>query len=119
MEMARTMLKEKDLPNKFWADAAYTAVCFRNRLSTKAVNNQTPLETWSKRKPSVSHLRIFGCICYIYVPSQKRHKLKEKAKKGIFLSHSSQSKGYRVYNPQFNKFQISRDIVFDENASWD
>ena len=119
MEMARSMLKDKNLPNKFWAEAVYTAVYLQNRLPTKAVNKRTPLKAWSGHRPSVSHLRIFGCICYIYVPSEKRHKLEGKAEKGIFLGYSSQSKGYRVYNPQNNKVQVSRDVVFDEDASWD
>ena len=53
------------------------------------------------------------------MPSQKRHKLDDKADKGIFLGYSSQCKGYRVYNPQNNKLQVSRDVVFNEDASWD
>jgi hypothetical protein len=28
-------------------------------------------------------------------------------------------KGYRVYDPIANRLQISRDVVFDENMSWD
>ena len=35
MEMARSMLKEKGLPNTFWAEAVYTAVYILNRCPTK------------------------------------------------------------------------------------
>lgn len=90
----------------------------QNRLPTKAVYKRTPLKVWSGHRPSASHLKIYGCICYIYVPSEKRHKLKNKAVKGLFLGYSSQSKGYRVYNRQNSKVEVGRDVVYDENASW-
>ncbi|XP_074362133.1 uncharacterized protein LOC141702330 [Apium graveolens] len=90
-----------------------------NQLPTKAVYNRTPLQLWSGRRPTVSHLKIFECVCYIYVPIEKQHKLEDKVDKEILLGYSSQSKGYWVYNPQNNKLQVSRDVVFDENASWD
>lgn len=44
LEMTRCMLYEKNLPKKFWAEAANTAVFLQNRLPTKAVKNQTPFE---------------------------------------------------------------------------
>nr|KYP60991.1 Retrovirus-related Pol polyprotein from transposon TNT 1-94 [Cajanus cajan] len=118
MEMARSMLKEKGLPNTFWAEAVYTAVYLLNRCPTKAVRDKTPIEAWSGKKPSAKHLRVFGSICYIHVPDEKRHKLEDKTVRGIFLGYSSQSKGYRVYNLQTKKLTISRDIEVDENATW-
>ncbi|KAA8532830.1 hypothetical protein F0562_033053 [Nyssa sinensis] len=33
--------------------------------------------------------------------------------------YSTQSKAYRLYNPLSGKILIRRDVVFDENASWD
>lgn len=118
MEMARSMLKDKSMPYKFWAEAVYTAVYLQNRCSTKDVSDMTPLEAWSGHKPSVKHLKVFGCICYMHVPAEKRHKLEAKAEKGIFLGYSSQSKGYRIYNLQTGKVLVSRDVVFDEESSW-
>jgi transposase InsO family protein len=118
MEMARSMIKDKGLPNKFWAEAVYTAVYILNRCPTKAVNDKTPIEAWCGKKPSAKHLRVFGSICYIHVPAQKRHKLEDKSIRGIFLGYSTQSKGYRVYNLQTKKLIVSRDVNVDENASW-
>ena len=118
MEMARSILKDKNLPNIFWAEAVYTAVYLLNRCPTKAVENKTPIEAWSGQKPSAKHLRVFGCMCYVHIPAAKRSKLDEKSEKGIFLGYSSQSKGYRVYNLQTKKLIISRDVEFDENATW-
>ncbi|KAL0316378.1 UNVERIFIED_CONTAM: Retrovirus-related Pol polyprotein from transposon TNT 1-94 [Sesamum radiatum] len=82
MEMARSMLQEKHLPKAFWAEAVYTAVYLLNRCPTKAVQNMTPIEAWSGKKPSAKHLRVFGSICYVHIPTEKRHKLEEKTEKG-------------------------------------
>lgn len=35
-----------------------------------------------------------------------------KSKSGIFVGYSLESKGYRVYLPQENKIEISRDVIF-------
>ena len=119
MEMARLMLEEKRIPKTFWAEAVYTAVYLLNRCPTKAVQNKTPIEAWSGRKPSAKHLRVFGSICYVHIPAVKRHKLEEKTEKGIFLGYSTESKGYRIYNLKTKKLVVSRDVEFDEKASWD
>ncbi|KAK4388734.1 Retrovirus-related Pol polyprotein from transposon TNT 1-94 [Sesamum angolense] len=58
MEMARSMLQEKHLSKAFWAEAVYTAVYLLNRCPTKAVQNMTPIEAWSGKKPSAKHLRV-------------------------------------------------------------
>ncbi|KAL0392229.1 UNVERIFIED_CONTAM: putative mitochondrial protein [Sesamum radiatum] len=105
MEMARSMLQEKHLPKAFWAEAVYTAVYLLNRCPTKAVQNMTPIEAWSGKKPSAKHLRVFGSICYVHIPTEKRHKLEEKTEKGIFLGYSTQSKGYRIYNLKKTNYQ--------------
>ncbi|KAK4409575.1 Retrovirus-related Pol polyprotein from transposon TNT 1-94 [Sesamum angolense] len=118
MEMARSMLQEKQLPKAFWAEALYTAVYLLNRCPTKVVQNMTPIEAWSGKKPLANHLRVFGSICYVHIPTEKRHKLEEKIEKWIFLGYNTQSKGYRIYNLKTKKLIISRDVEFDEDAMW-
>ena len=118
MEMARCMLTETNLPKKFWAEAFRTSVYLLNRLFTKAVQGKTPIEAWSGRKPTAKHLRVFGSICYAHIPPQKRSKLDAKAERGIFLGYDSQAKGYRIFNLSTEKIMISRDVEFDEDASW-
>ena len=89
-----------------------------NRCPTRALANQTPFEAWSGRKPSVNHLKIFGCVCYAQIPKEKRQKLDETSEKCIFIGYSSMSKGYKLYNLKKNKTLVSRDVIFDENATW-
>ena len=71
MEMAQSILHEKKLPKNFWAEAVYTGVYLINRCPTKVVWNQTPIEAWNGRKPSVNHLKVFGCVCYAQIPKKK------------------------------------------------
>jgi hypothetical protein len=75
-------------------------------------------EKFTGKKPNVSHLRVFGYIAYVHVHEEKRSKLDPKAEKCIFIGYSSKQKGYRCFNPSTRKLQVSRDVVFDEMASW-
>ncbi|MCO5566574.1 hypothetical protein L7F22_020251 [Adiantum nelumboides] len=114
VEMARSMIEAKGLPNSFWAEAVNIAVYILNRSYTKAVKDMTPLQAFSGKKPSVSHFKIFGSDCYVHVPDASRTKWDAKSQKCIFLGYSEESKGYRVYNPTTKKIVISRDVVFAE-----
>ncbi|WJZ92853.1 hypothetical protein VitviT2T_011828 [Vitis vinifera] len=118
MEMARCMLFEKRLPKLLWAEAVNTSVYLLNRLPTKSVQSKTPIEAWFGVKPSVKHLKVFGSLCYLHVPSVKRGKLDERAEKGVFVGYAAESKGYRIYSLSRMKIVISRDVHFDENSYW-
>jgi len=109
MEMAKSMLFEKGLLRSFWAEAINTTIYLINRCPTKALNNQTPFEAWSSRKPSMNHLKVFRCVCYAQILKEKRYKLEETSVRYIFL-------GYRLYNLKTKKVLVSRDVLFDEKA---
>ncbi|KAK2994415.1 hypothetical protein RJ640_009642 [Escallonia rubra] len=119
VNMTRSMLKSKNLPKEFWAEAVDCAVYLSNRCPTRSVWNQTPQEAWSGYKPSVSHLKVFGSIAYVHVPDQQRNKLDDKSEKFIFIGYSQESKGYKLYNPVDKKMKVSRDVTLDEKSSWD
>ena len=118
MEMARCLLFEKDLPKKFWAEAVNTVVFLLNRLPTRALQNKTPYEAWHGYKPSIKNLKIFGCLCFTYVPLVRRDKLDKKAETDIFVGYNNVTKGYRVFQPQTKKVIVSRDIKFIETEKW-
>lgn len=99
LDMTRTLLNEKKLPKQFWAEVVACSVYLLNRCPTKSVRNMTPQESWSRYKPSVGHLRIFGCIAYAQIPESKRKKLDDHGEKCIFVGYSEESKAYKLYNP--------------------
>ncbi|KAL3500573.1 hypothetical protein ACH5RR_039666 [Cinchona calisaya] len=116
--MARSMLRSQNLPNQFWDEAISTAVFLLNISPTRATINQTPFEAWKGRKPSVSHLRVFGCIAYALINSQQLHKLDGKAEKCIFIGYCSQSKAFHLYNPNTGKIIVRREVQFEEGSCW-
>jgi transposase InsO family protein len=118
LNMTRTMLKEKGLPKQFWAEAVACSTYLLNRCPTKSVKNVTPQEAWSGYKPSVAHLKIFGCLAYSQVPESKRKKLDDRGEKCIFLGYSEESKAYKLYNPLTKKLVVSRNVIFDEESVW-
>lgn len=63
VEMTRSMLKNKGLTNSLLAEPVDTTMYLMN-LSIKIVMNEIPFESWNGFTPSVSHLRVFGSICY-------------------------------------------------------
>nr|GEX62198.1 retrovirus-related Pol polyprotein from transposon TNT 1-94 [Tanacetum cinerariifolium] len=52
VEMARSMLKSKELTDNFWAEGVAAAVYLLNISSTKSVWNMTPYEAWYGNKQS-------------------------------------------------------------------
>ena len=78
MEAARAMLHDQDIPMHLWAEAARTTVYVQNRTPHRALENKTPEEDFSGKKPKVIHLRIFSCPVYIHIPKEKGKNLQER-----------------------------------------
>ena len=117
VECARSMLHGANLDYSYWAEAVVTAVYLRNRSPSRSVQNVTPFEAWTNEKPSISHLKTFGCKCYAHIPKQIRTKLEPKAKECIFVGYPLESKAYRVYDPVDKRLFVSRDVTFLENQT--
>ena len=63
----RALLFEKNLRNELWGKAASTAVYILNHFPTKSLQGLMPYEAWIGSKPSVEHLRIFGCLAHVKI----------------------------------------------------
>ncbi|XP_012442163.1 uncharacterized protein LOC105767196 [Gossypium raimondii] len=118
MNMTRCLLFQSKLSSIFWAEGVNTSVYLLNRLPTHAVKDKTPFEAWYDFKPTVSHLKVFGCMCFVLVPAERRTKLEKRSVPGIFIGYSSSKKGYRVFDPSTNKVLVSRDVKIDEGRFW-
>ncbi|CAL2276373.1 unnamed protein product [Prunus armeniaca] len=119
MEMAKCMVHEKEMPYNLWCKAINTVVYLLNRSPTKALENSTPFERFSGRKPGIKHLKEFGSVCYPLVPGAVRHKLEATSAIGVFIGYGIYDKGYRILNPITQKVLLSRDVIFDEHGKWD
>lgn len=117
-EMAKTMLHEKGMPYQFQVEAVHTIVYLLNRCPTKSLDKMTPFEAYSGIKPEIAHLKVSGSIFYVRVPLNLRQKLECKSHKCIFVGYDTSEKRYMVFDPITKKIILSRDVVFDENGSW-
>nr|KYP39567.1 Retrovirus-related Pol polyprotein from transposon TNT 1-94 [Cajanus cajan] len=117
LNMARSMMKSKGLPHSFWGEAVATAAYILNLCPTKRIKEKTPEEVWSKKKPSVKHLKVFGSICWRHIPDERRRKLDDRSMKLILVGYHPTG-AYKLYDPITKKITISRDIIVDEKASW-
>lgn len=116
MNMMRSMLRAKGMPNSFWAEAVSCSVYLLNRSPTRSVSDITPVEAWSGYKPNVKHLKVFGSVAYAHVPAQTRTKLDNRGVKTICVGYKRG--GYKLYNPVTNKVIVSRDVTFAEDEVW-
>ena len=98
MEGVRSSLYYSQLPMTFWAEAVVYIVYTLNRTCSRVHGTHTPFELYTGLKPSLSHLRPFGCPVFIHIPDHLRKKLDVKCSEGIFVGYSEESKAYRVWD---------------------
>jgi hypothetical protein len=79
--------------------------------------NLIPFELRFRRQPSVSHLRPFGCKCFI-LKHGNLDKFESCSSGGIFLSYTSHGRSYRVLNLNTNTVVESCNVIFDESAPY-
>jgi hypothetical protein len=74
-------------------------------------------EAFTGKKPDISHLRIFECVAYCHIPTEKRTKLVPTTEKGILVGYNETSKAYIIYIPTIRKTILRRDVKFEEERA--
>ncbi len=115
MERARAMLSDSGVSKFLWPEAVLTANYLRNR-SPVAGSSHVPLHHFSKSKPSVSHLRVFGCPVAVKIPKPDS-KVSPYSTSGVFLGYDLSHSNYRVYLPLSNRVVTTADVKFYENST--
>ena len=116
MEMVRSMISRTNLLGFLWGEALKTALYILNRVPTKAVP-LTPFELWTGRKPSLNHLKVWGCPAEVKLYNPTLSKLDSRTTRCYFVSYPEHSKGYRFYNPnggtRIMESQTAKFLEFD------
>ncbi|GFW38998.1 retrovirus-related Pol polyprotein from transposon TNT 1-94 [Trichonephila clavipes] len=115
----KTLLKSCEVPHKFWGEALLCFTYAWNRICHKD-GNKTPFEKYSGRKPSVLHLKPFGCLAYA-----DENKLVEtinvrfdENKSGInFKQKVNSNLGYNLNLPDYYDDEDDFDRVKDSLTS--
>lgn len=112
-EHASTMLNATNLPKKYWGEAVRAYVHVRNRLPpTHSTDAKSPLELLNGRKPSIDHLRVFGCEAWVLKPEPRRTgKFEPKSERGIFIGYENTTT-YRILLE--DRLTTSRNVRFIE-----
>ncbi|GAA0168535.1 hypothetical protein LIER_40583 [Lithospermum erythrorhizon] len=115
MNMVRALLSAKSIPKTLWPEDVNWTCDILNRCPTLAVKDITPYEAWSGAKPSVEHLKAWGCLAHVHVPKVNRNKLDNRSNVCVFFGVNEGTKGYRLFDVEAKKIVISRDVVFEED----
>jgi transposase InsO family protein len=96
IERTRALLLHQNLPTMLWGDAMSTAAYLLNYIP-KRDSDETPWESFFGKKPSVSHLRTFGCQEYVHLPTNLRdNKTDAVSQQALFIGYAQNCKAWRL-----------------------
>ena len=110
------MLFHQGLPLFLWDEAYKTAVYIQNRCPHTTLGRKTPEEVFTSTRPNVSHICIFGSVCYCHVHVDDRKKLDPSGEE-LLVGYSETLKAYKIYIPTRMRIIVSRDVQFDEDRA--
>ncbi|CAL8133412.1 unnamed protein product [Prunus armeniaca] len=72
---------------KFWSQGVLTAAYLINRLPGRVLDFKSPYEVMKGKEINLSHLKVFGCTCFVHIQSSHHDKLDPRAVKCIFMGY--------------------------------
>ena len=130
-QRARCMRLSSHLPEDIWPEIYKAAVYLINRSPKQMRNWQTPMGMWrlhlcSKQgiqqdyKPSISHLKVYGCLAYTMtadaqLKKKRRKRLRSRVNIGWLVGYSS-TNIFRIWIPSLGKVVSMSDVLFDEDV---
>ena len=116
MEKAESMRFQACLPQSWWEFSVEHAVHVYNHTPLCRLNWQTPYELLYNERPSVSHLRVFGCGAYVYLPAETRaNKLAPKSEMMTYLGNAPGANGFTFMRSPNNVLFYATQCIFDED----
>jgi histone deacetylase 1/2 len=116
VETGLTLLAHASAPFPYWSDAFSTPCFLINRMPTKVIDMQSPVERPLGETPDYTFFKVFGCACWLHTRPYNSRKLEFRLVKCVFLGYSSTHKGYKCLHIPTNRIYISHDVVFDEQV---
>ncbi|KAA0059989.1 Cysteine-rich RLK (RECEPTOR-like protein kinase) 8 [Cucumis melo var. makuwa] len=123
VEVARSLMLSTSLPSYLWGDAILTAAHLTNRMSSRILHLQTPLDCLKESYPStrlVSEvpLRVFGCTAYVHNFGPHQTKFTHRAQACVFVGYPLHQRGYKCFYPPSRKYFVTMDVTFCENRPY-
>ena len=118
IQKARCMRIGANLPHHLWPETVSAAAYILNRTPTSRTGT-TPFEALYHSKPTLSHMKIYGCRAYPLIYNiPKLQKLEPRAHIGYLVGYSSRNI-YRIWIPSKKQVIRIRDVTFDENTHYE
>jgi hypothetical protein len=113
-ELAVSCILASKLPIFLWPYAFDSVIYVLNRMPNSFLSMEsTPYIEVFKLIPDLSLLRVFGCDCFVNLPTHLQPSFGPRATKATFLGYSKDSLSYLVY---FNsKVYKSGHVIFNED----
>ncbi|KAA0054884.1 Beta-galactosidase [Cucumis melo var. makuwa] len=123
VEVARSVMLSTSLPSYLWGDAILTAAHLINRMPSRILHLQTPLDCLKESYPStrlVSEvpLRVFGCTAYVHNFGPNQTKFTPRAQACMFVGYPLHQCGYKCFRPPSRKYFVTMDVTFCENRPY-
>jgi hypothetical protein len=117
-DLVRSMMIAAELPHQYWVECCQAAVYIRNRSPTRAVSDKTPYEAFYGKRPTLGHLRAYGCLAYVHIQTAQRQqgKFAPRAIKCMLIGYSADSPAYLFLDVERNVVIRSQDAQFDESC---
>jgi hypothetical protein len=112
------MIRVQTLPLYLWGEASVVASYLQNKSPHRILGKKILEEAFTGRRPDVEHIKIFGCLTYSHVPSERRTKLDPTTQQVILVGYSEVSKAYQIYIPSQWRVVLSRDVRFEEGRAF-
>ena len=114
LDMVRSMVSDSILPTSLWGYALQTTTYLLNRVQSKSVLT-CPYQVWMERKPSLDHIKIWGCPSY--VKCTHPDKLDDISFEYRFIGYPYNSTGYIFYHREQQKVVVFKYATFFERSS--
>ena len=115
MDKAQAMRLDTCFPQNWWEFAVDCATHVYNCTPIQHYNWKTPFENLKRIKPDVTHLRVFRCSAYVFLPEEVRvNKLNPKSELMTFLGYPQDIKGYLFMRGPNNVLFTAVQALFDE-----
>jgi hypothetical protein len=79
-----TIMFQMNVPKRFWSYGVLKAAYLINQLPSRVLGFKSPLQVLQAKSPYLSHLKVFGCSCFVHLPPSQHDKLDSRAIKCIF-----------------------------------
>jgi histone deacetylase 1/2 len=84
IEVGLSLLAHASMPLKFWDEAFLTAVFLINRLPSRVIHGENPLERLTGKKTDYTFLHTFGCACWPNLRPYNTRKLQFRSRRCVF-----------------------------------